>query len=458
MRIKIPALYPCLLLALPAVVLAQQPAGDQAPDDDENGQPSQQSGAVTKAPKKYFRFEFRAHPSIRAGGWFRADLRVKFKHDFRTFDPEISTEEGELSSVREFRVGVEGYITKHLEYAIDRELRNEFSDFFKLRTRETSALWRDIYGNFRYFRRFQLRFGQFKIPFGMDQLKYSTEGEFVNRSLIGNFLAPGRDVGLMLHGRWSDGRIAYQAGWFRNDGWRAHDKQGERTGERTFAGRIVLPPVGLLPGSFLKPLRNLNLGGAFTDSPVTEGLRSLRGRTWVATYNWFDRINVRGHRLRLGAELNWEPGPFVLKGEVIRVRDQRLGQGIRNEDLPDLISRGWYFTAGWVVTGEHTEGGVKPRKDLITGKGWGAVQIAARYEQLRFGSSEHPGAPSRSSRAANIYSESERIATFGVNWYWNRFIRIQFNAAREVIEDIQHVPVRNFDTYWSRYLRIQFVL
>src|SRR4030095_6354240 len=135
-------------------------------------------------------------------------------------------------------------------------------------------------------------------------------------------------------------------------------------------------------------------------------------------------------RLRLGAELSWEPGPFVVKGEVIRVRDQRLGQGIRGEGLPDLLSRGWYFTVGWVLTGEPAAGGVKPRKDFLTGKGFGAVQIAARYEQLRFGSSEHPGLPTRSSRGANLLSESERVATFGVNWYLNRFTRIQFNALR----------------------------
>ena len=56
----------------------------------------------------------------------------------------------------------------------------------------------------------------------------------------------------------------------------------------------------------------------------------------------------------------------------------------------------------------------------MTGRGFGAVQIAARYEQLRFGSAEHPGLPSRSTRAANIFSASERVATFGVNWYLNQ--------------------------------------
>ena len=75
---------------------------------------------------------------------------------------------------------------------------------------------------------------------------------------------------------------------------------------------------------------------------------------------------------------------------------------------------------------------------------------------MRFGSSEHPGLPSRSSRAANIFSESERIASFGVNWYLNRFTKIQFTALREVLEDREKAPIPGIDTYWSRFLRIQF--
>ena len=450
------AIFAALVLALaiiaPPAVFAQDDGTAKDP-------PSGDQKLVAAEPKPSpggLRFEMKTHPSIRAGSWLRVDFSVRFQQDFRSFDPEFSGDEGETSNLRKFRVGVSGYVTKSFEYTVEREIRNEIASLFHFRTRETHALWRDVYGNFRYFRRAQLRVGQFKIPFGLDQLHYSTKGEMVYRSLIGNFLAPGRDLGMMLHGKLSEGRIAYQAGLFLNDGWRAHLQDHSRSGERTFAGRVVLPPLDFvkLPKR-LAPLKELNLGLAVTQSPITEGLRSLRGRSWVVTHNWFDRINVRGSRWRLGTELGWEPGPFTVKGEVMRVRDQRLGQGLRGEDLPDLLARGWYLTTAWVVTGEKS-GDVTPRRNLVTGRGFGAVQIASRYEQLRFGSAEHPGLPSRSTRAANIFSASERVATFGVNWYLNRFVRIQFNWARELIEDSQRAPIRGQDTYWSRYVRIQF--
>jgi phosphate-selective porin len=405
------------------------------------------------------RFRFGTHPGIRAGEWLRVDFHLKFQHDFRSFDPEISGDEGETSNLRKFRVGITGYVTRDLEYEVEREIRNEIGAGLGLRTRETHALWRDVFGNWRHFRRIQIRAGQFKIPFGLDQQSGSTTGDFVYRSLIGAFLSPGRDIGAMLHGRLFDRRLQYQAGMFIHDGWRAHLQEHDHSGERTIAARLVAPPLAFVTvPRFLGIFRNIEFGGAFTETPVTEGLRSLRGRTWVDTHNYFPRINVRGHRLRTGAEMSWTPGPFSVKGEVIRVRDERLGQGLRGQDLPDLISRGWYLSSTWLVTGEKKEKHVLPRRNFITGRGIGAVELAGRYEQIRFGSSEHPGLPSRSSRAANIYSTSERVATFGVNWYVNRFVRIQFNALREVIEDVRNAPISGIDTYWSRFVRVQFVL
>jgi phosphate-selective porin len=427
---------------------------EQAASEDDAVDKKYVADLREKPAKRYFRFEFKQHPAIRMGKWFRMDFRLKFQHDFRTFSPEVSTDEGELANLRKFRVGIQGYVTKSFEYEIEREIRDDISGLLNLRDRRTLALWRDVYGNWRYFRKVQIRAGQFKIPFGMDQMHNSG---FVYRSLIGNYLAPGRDVGVMAHGKLFDTRVAYQLGLFRHDGWKAHTKDYERSGEGTLAGRVVLQPFNLFKTpQVLRKAKDLEVGFAFTESPLTEGLRSLRGRSWIITHNWFDRIDVRGHRLRLGAELNWEPGPFTVKGEVIRVRDQRLGQGIRGDDLPDLIARGWYFTTAWVVTGEKPAGGIVPRRDFIKGRGFGAVQLAARYEQLRFGSSEHPGLPSRSSRAANIFSTSERIATFGVNWYLNRFVLIQVNDLREVIEDSLKAPIPGVSTYWSKFVRIQF--
>ena len=160
----------------------------------------------------------------------------------------------------------------------------------------------------------------------------------------------------------------------------------------------------------------------------------------------------------MGTELNWTPGPFSLKGEFIHLRDERIGQSLRGTDLPDLISRGWYLSGTWAVTGERKASGIEPRRDFLRGGGIGAVELAVRYEQIRFGSSEHPGSPLRNQRAANILPASDRVWTFGVNWYLNRWLKVQFNGVREKIEDTVRGPIPGEDLLWTRVLRLQVVM
>ena len=425
---------------------------------------SAEDAAVATPPKKWneVRLQNTNHPSVRMGDWLRVDFRLRLMHDFRAFDPEFSGDEGETSNLRQLRVGLQGYVTKDIEFEVEREIRNEIGELLGLRTRPTSTLWRDVFVNYRRFRRFQLRAGQFKIPFGADQLPSTARNEFAFRSLIGSYLAPGRDIGVMLHGKLFKQRLEYQAGVFKHDGRRIRQVDDSPSGDRTIAGRLMTAPFSWVkPPRLLGSLKDLELGAAFTQSHVPEGLRSPRGRTWYGTHNYFPRVNVQGQRWRTGVDLDWTPGPFSLRAEVIQVSDERLGQSLRGGDLSNLISRGWYLSGSWVLTGEDKDRNVTPRRDFGWAKGkfgFGAVEIAARGEQIRFGSAEHIGLPSRSTRAANLVSASERAATFGVNWYLNRRVKVLFNGVREQIEDPEKTPLRGVQTYWSKYVRIQFTL
>jgi phosphate-selective porin OprO/OprP len=155
--------------------------------------------------------------------------------------------------------------------------------------------------------------------------------------------------------------------------------------------------------------------------------------------------------------MNWSPGPFSIKGEFMHLQDERRNQGLLGQDLPDLISRGWYVSGTWAVTGERKIAGIEPRKNFLRG-GIGAVELAGRYEQLRFGSSEHPGPPLRNLRAPNILGNSDRVWTVGANWYLNRWGKIQANAIHEKIEDPLRSPISGRERFWMWICRLQFVL
>ncbi len=389
-------------------------------------------------------FTLGKHPSLRWGKLLRIDFRAKVQSDFRTFDPDHETAEG-LYELRRARVGIEGRFTKELEFELERELS------------DTKNPWKDCYVNWRRFRRVQLKAGKFKMPFGMEELGGPMRNDFVYNAGITEYLAPGRDIGVMAHGRFFHHGLSYEAGIFRHDGDNARTKDNGRASGATFSARLTGAPLRLAPVPAL--LKELQLGGAFTFGDVEEGPNSLRGRT-VAKEYYFKRLDVSGRRLRLGTEAAWEHGPFGLNAEYIQVSDQRLHQGLLGDDLPDLTSRGWYVSGTWTVF-DRTEASRNKQmfvRSVFETEGLGAVQLVARYEQLRFGSAEHSGPPSRSPRADNILGNSNRATTFGANWRLNRHTRFQVNAVREKIEDIQRSPLPGREHFWTRLCRLQFVL
>jgi phosphate-selective porin len=136
------------------------------------------------------------------------------------------------------------------------------------------------------------------------------------------------------------------------------------------------------------------------------------------------------------------------------VGEERNEQSIRATDLPEKISRGWYLTGAWVLTVESSDGGVKPRHPFPT-SGIGAVEIATRLEQLRFGSAEHSGSALSGPRSANIFGNSDRAWTTGINWYMNRFVKLQLNGIHETLEDLNRSPITGRQKYWMGILRLQ---
>lgn len=390
-------------------------------------------------------FSMEKHPSLRWGKLLRVNFRAKFQNDFRTFEPDVATNEG-LYELHRARIGIEGRLFKAFEFELERELA------------DTQNPWKDAFINWRHHRHVQVKAGRFKMPFGMEQLAGPTQTDFVYRAGISAYLAPGRDMGVMAHGRFFQRGMNFEAGMFRHDGDNARIQDNERAGGRTFAARLTGFPLRRAPVPVL--LKHLELGTACTTGEVQEGSNSLRGRTAAQKY-FFRRLDVNGQRLRLGTEMHWKHGPLGVKGEYIQVRDQRRGQGVASDDLPDFISRGWYLSGLWTLF-DRMEGSHKKHqsfaKSVYETNSIGAVQLGVRYEQLRFGSLEHIGPASRSSRASNILGNSNRALTFGANWMLNRHTRIQVNLIREKLEDIQRSPLPGRERFWTWLCRLQFVL
>ncbi len=429
------------MLAAAGVLLLALPARAQAPSQPGNSQEKKPQGKESD-----WGFRWDNHPSLRLGEGTRVDFRVRLQGDLRWSEapiPDDDPDEGGIDIARR-RIGLDGEIINLFDYQVELEIGDDEDP------------WRDVYINYKQFDVAQAQAGKFKLPFSLDENTSPTNLDFIYRSRIAAQLAPGRAKGVMAHGRVLDrGMLRYEIGVFDHDGRNARTNNPERVyGDRTIAGRVVVQPYR----SRKSPLRDLALGAAFTTSEIPEGFPGVRGRTTIEAVFFRPDVWVLGTRRRLGLEARWRPGPFSVKSEYIRLTDERQGQSVEDTDLSKFFGDGWYISGTWAITGEQKADGLDtPLKPIFQG-GFGAVEVAVRFERLSFGSTSDEGLPSTSPRADNILGNSDRVESYGVNWYLNRWVKIQANLVRETLDDPSQGPLPSQPSFWSRFIRFQFSL
>jgi phosphate-selective porin OprO/OprP len=93
-------------------------------------------------------------------------------------------------------------------------------------------------------RRFMVKLGQYKVPFGLQELISSTSQQLVDRSQVSNTYARGRDIGLQLWGRLLGDRIEWRAGFFNGNGPTRTTNDNDAF---QYNARLMLQPNGAVP-------------------------------------------------------------------------------------------------------------------------------------------------------------------------------------------------------------------
>jgi phosphate-selective porin len=386
---------------------------------------------------------FDKHPAIDFGKVFTASVRVKSQNDWRDFASEPDADQKNVFDPHRERIAVEGKMFGRVEYHVEREFH------------ETSSPWKNVYLDSRVMHGLHLQGGQFKMPFGLDETTSLMNQDFNYRSLAGSFLAPGRGQGVMAYGDFfKKNLLAYEAGIFRQDGNNTRSAQLlDVHAAPTVAGRIVVKPFSKWqPFHFV---RSMETGFAFTDGVLPAGLYSLKGHT-IPGDAFVQKLYVNGRRRRLGAQLQWRPGPVGIQAEAMRVRDTRIGQGIEDEDLPNLVERAWYVSGTWLVTGEHKKDTITPARPFLNG-GYGAIEVGARLERLSTGSGPNVNPVLYGPRSPYVVSTADLVWTTGVNWYVNKFFELSLNVIRED-RTLPRSATLLSGPVWSRTFRIEFGL
>jgi phosphate-selective porin len=423
-----------------------QPPRDRVADSSEpasetNGNaPADRSDTSKKNKKK----------SITIGNELTLDLTGRIEGGLRGATPAIGLDAVE-PEWQDRRLGIKGTAFKRISFEVARELGEDVEAVNGL---SEKTAWRDVYVRARITKAFSLQAGHFKLPFGYEELTGETDLDFIYRSLAARVLSPGRDVGMMVDGRSHDRRIEYQAGYFTRDGDNARTSQTEG-GRDAFAGRVVFTPFASSGG--VTTLASLHIGADTSTSHLDSRL-GLRGRTVLGDGIFFDRSFVNGRRQRIGADLSWAGGPLSFWSEYVWDSDQRLGMGFNGDDLPSVRAHAWYAAGTWALTGERKHGRIEPRHQLLDG-GIGALELVARLETLRFADASFPGEEFGFPATSKVSANRDRVATIGLNWYVNHYLKVQGDLIRESVADPQRSPApATGGQFTSALLRFQFRL
>ena len=341
---------------------------------------------------------------MRIGDVFRLDFEAKLQEDgHSSYGPVKGLNTWEL---HRNRFGVQGNLFKHIEYEIEREFtEKELTEKDILLGITPNSQWKDVNVNLTYIKNAQIQVGKFKVPFGLDELTGVTHNDFVYRSLGANYLAPARDIGGMVHGRFFKRGLNYWAGVFKHDGDNARSKKIQGGG-RTFAARVTGTPFRRLTAS---SLGGIEIGTAFAISELSDD--SFRPER-AARPHRDDAGHLLRHGVRerasaaVGSRRRLDGGSGVGAGGV------HLGQ--RRSPRPGHRQRGSAGRARAVVVRHRHLGPDRRGQETAAQAGGavhsgriGAIEVAARFERLWFDSvpwartchSVTPG-PRPSSRAA----------------------------------------------------------
>jgi len=297
--------------------------------------------------------------SLTLGAWgqFRATIDDKDEYDADTAGSGIGQADGTsvAFSVHKVRPYVQGTVYKPwMKYKFEFEIGPLKTD---ATNNVNNARVTDAYVEFAKFPAAILRIGQYKVPFGLQELTSDTRQEFVDRSIVNSKFTPSRDIGLMLYGNAWDKKFGYQVGLFNGSG----QNNPQEDQKEMYAARVWIDPLGeyklFEAANDATDKHILHFGLAYRGGEVMRG---------TATAGVFEDAD---NETAADLEVAWRWSRLFAMGEYFVQKDTQENPAV----AADVSAQGWHVQFGVMVQPKQHElalrfAELEPDKDVTDAK------------------------------------------------------------------------------------------
>jgi phosphate-selective porin OprO/OprP len=364
-----------------------------------------------------------------ANGETTINLTGRLHFDVRSFNSafanNMATDKdtakyGDTYDIRRARIGFNGTFMKDLAYEV--VFNAASSDSTNLDTG---------FVNYTLSKPLQIRVGKFKQQFNLEELTSSNNIDFIERSYANQF-APGKKLGMMVHGVPKDG-LYYGASMFQEGTAVSSASRNTQSAVRLAGNLAQLTDMkdSVLHFGAAKTSGSFDVAAGATGDvlKLRTDARGVDG-VFASTFANGSTANINEvSRSQTGLELAYAYGPFKVQTETIKSQ-YNFNNGATGATLNTVDGKinAQYLAVVYNITGEkwsnaYKDGafsGTRPLANFSSsGKGMGAWQVGMRVSSY--------DASDWAATTATTGSKKGNTTTLGVNWILNPNARIMLN-------------------------------
>jgi phosphate-selective porin OprO and OprP len=251
--------------------------------------------------------------------------------------------------LRRARISLTGDFAEQFDF----KMEGDFEQSDGISNNRTDFSGTDIWVNWHQFPGAQIKIGQYKAPFGLEQLTPDTALLTIERTLPTNAITPDRQIGVELWGKpftsiWPEQKdlLTYYAGIFNGNGRNVAVNDNNNF---MYVGRLELMPF---KGKIFGQDSSLKLGADVLNSRDDKGTNiSQSGNLLVNSDGSLSPFTLPGADERTAWSVDgWlKVGPFDLIGEYFQEKvDGRTVNGVP-PGFADFTTNGFYVTGGYFL-------------------------------------------------------------------------------------------------------------